>query len=104
MRHIVIDFARRRHALKRGGGTAVTLDEREIRIDDQAGELLALDQAIERLGSYGYRLPRVVECRFFAGLTEVETAEALDVSERTVRRDWIKARALLSELLAESGA
>jgi len=104
MRNIVIDFARRRHALKRGGGTAVPLGEREIRIDDQAGELLALDQAIERLRAYGDRLSRVVECRFFAGLTEIETAAALAVSERTVRRDWIKARALLAGLLAEDGA
>jgi len=87
MRHIVIDFARRRHALKRGGGTAVTLDE-----------------AMERLGAYGDRLPRVVECRFFAGLTEIETAAALAVSERTVRRDWIKARTLLSDLLSPGSA
>jgi len=104
MRHIVIDFARRRHALKRGGGTAVTLDEQDIRIDDQADELLALDEAMERLGAYGDRLPRVVECRFFAGLTEIETAAALAVSERTVRRDWIKARTLLSDLLSPGSA
>jgi RNA polymerase sigma factor (TIGR02999 family) len=104
MRHIVIDFARRRHALKRGGGTAVTLDETEIRIDEQADELLALDEAIGRLSSYGDRLPRVVECRFFAGLTEAETGAALGVSERTVRRDWIKARALLAGLLSEGEA
>lgn len=100
MRNIVIDFARRRHALKRGGGTAVGLDDREIRVDDQAEDLLALDEALTRLSDYGPRLPRVVECRFFAGYTEAETATALQVSERTVRRDWMKARALLGEILS----
>jgi RNA polymerase sigma factor (TIGR02999 family) len=104
MRNIVIDFARKRHAQKRGGGTAVTLEERDIRVDDQAGDLLALNDALDRLTDYGVRLPRVVECRFFAGFTEVETATALGVSERTVRRDWIKARTLLGEMLAEGGA
>lgn len=104
MRNIVIDFARRRHALKRGGGTAVSLDERDIRVDDQAAELLELDQALDRLRDYGHRLPRIVECRFFAGLTEIETAGALGISERTVRRDWMKARALLGEMLAEGRA
>jgi RNA polymerase sigma factor (TIGR02999 family) len=102
MRNIVIDFARRKKASKRGGGAEpVTLDEQEIRIDSQVDELLMLDQALDRLAGYGERLPRVVECRFFAGLTESETADALGISERTVRRDWIKARALLQELLSD---
>lgn len=104
MRHIVIDFARKRHALKRGGGTALPLDDDMIRIDEQAADLLAIDEAIERLGEYGDRLPRIVECRFFAGLTELETADALGISERTVRRDWIKARALLADLLSGDAA
>jgi RNA polymerase sigma factor (TIGR02999 family) len=100
MRNIVIDFARSRSARKRGGNAVrLTLLEEEIAIDDQAEELLALDRALDRLAPYGERLRRVVECRFFAGLTEPESAEALGVSERTVRRDWVKARALLSELL-----
>jgi RNA polymerase sigma factor (TIGR02999 family) len=100
MRNIVIDFARARAAHKRGGGAVpLTLLEEQIPIDSQAEELLALDRALDRLDAYGDRLRRVVECRFFAGLTEPETAEALGVSERSVRRDWVKARALLSELL-----
>jgi RNA polymerase sigma factor (TIGR02999 family) len=101
MRNIVIDFARRQNALKRGGGPPVPLDDREIRVDSQAEELIALDDALDRLATYGERLPRVVECRFFAGLTEPETASALGISERTVRRDWVKARTLLSTLLAD---
>jgi RNA polymerase sigma factor (TIGR02999 family) len=104
MRNIVVDFARQRKARKRGGGaTPLTLLEKDLAIDAQAEELLALDRALDRLTAYGDRLRRVVECRFFAGLTEPETAEALAVSERTVRRDWVKARALLGELLAEGG-
>jgi len=101
MRNIIIDFARRRRALKRGGGTAVSLDDAEIRVEFQAEELLDLDRALRHLTDYGERLVRVVECRFFAGLTEPETASALGVSERTVRRDWTKARALLASLLAD---
>ncbi|MCA9751441.1 MAG: sigma-70 family RNA polymerase sigma factor [Gemmatimonadetes bacterium] len=105
MRGIVIDFARQRAAKKRGGGAQpLTLLEADLAIDNQAEELLALDRALDRLDSYGERLRRVVECRFFAGLTEPETAAALDVSERTVRRDWVKARALLSDLLADGDA
>jgi len=104
MRNIVIDFARSRSAQKRGGGAVrLTLHEEEIAIDDQAEELLALDRAMDRLAAYGDRLRRVVECRFFAGLTEPEAAEALGVSERTVRRDWVKARALLLDLLGNGG-
>lgn len=103
MRNITIDFARKRSALKRGGNRhRVTLDERMLLIDSQAEDLVAIDQALSRMQELSPRMVRVVECRFFGGLTEGETAVALDVSESTVRREWIKARALLREMLGEA--
>lgn len=96
MRHILIDYARRRHALKRGGQQRpLPLDEGRIAVEEQAELLLSLDQALDRLGRLSERLCRVVEMRFFGGMTEEETARALDVSIRTVRRDWVKAKAWL---------
>jgi RNA polymerase sigma factor (TIGR02999 family) len=103
MRNITIDFARRRKAQKRGGDRQrVTLEESMLLLDSQAEDLLAIDQALSRMGDLSPRMVRVVECRFFGGLTEEETAGALDVSESTVRREWIKARALLREMLGEA--
>lgn len=100
MRQVIISYARKRNAAKRGGGEkAITLDEGRIAIDDQAEWLLALDQALERMGAKNERLARIVECRFFAGLSEEETAAALDVSVRTVQRDWMRAKAWLQEEL-----
>ena len=96
MRQIVIDYARRFGTAKRGGGAAlVTLDEEAIGIEQQADRLLALDELLGRLEVMDERLARVVECRFFAGLTEEETAEALGTSLRTVQRDWLRARGWL---------
>lgn len=103
MRNIVIDFARRRKAQKRGGDRQrVTLEESMLLLDSQAEDLLAIDQALSRMQELSPRMVRVVECRFFGGLTEEETAGALDVSESTVRREWVKARALLREMLGEA--
>jgi len=103
MRNIAIDFARRRSAAKRGGDRQrVTFDEALLRIDAQAEDLIAIDQALSRMRELSPRLVRVVECRFFGGLTERETAGALGVSERTIRREWTKARALLREMLGEA--
>lgn len=100
MRQVIIGYARRRSADKRGGGAiAVTLEEGQIAIDEQAEGLLALDQALSRLAQRNERLARVIECRFFAGLSEEETAEALGVSLRTAQRDWLRARAWLREEL-----
>lgn len=100
MRQVIIGYARKRSAEKRGGGERpVTLDEAQIAIDEQADRLLALDRALERLGERDERLARVVECRFFAGLSEEETAQALGVSLRTAQRDWMRARAWLKEEL-----
>ena len=73
-------------------------------IPDRADSLLALDEALDRLHGMDERLARVVECRFFAGLNEVETSEALGVSQRTVSRDWQMARAWLYEALRDGTA
>jgi RNA polymerase sigma factor (TIGR02999 family) len=97
MRHVLIDRARKRHAEKRGGGWArTTLAGKALQSTIATEDLLALDQALESLDE---RQRQVVECRFFGGLTEQETAEALEISERTVRRDWVTARARLYSLL-----
>ena len=72
-----------------------------IAADDCADMLLAIDDALERLAAVEPRLAKVVECRFFGGLSEKEIAEALGVTERTVERDWVKARMLLHRALAE---
>ena len=96
MRRILVDRARWRCAEKRGGARQrVTLDDGIGGGDDQAESLLELDDALARLAEVDERLARVVECRFFGGMTEQETADALGVTERTVRRDWVKARGLL---------
>ncbi len=101
MRQIVVDRARRRGALKRGGGVSVALlDEAASGVEPRAEEILALDQALERLGALNERLVKMVELRFFAGLSIEETAEALGVESRTVNRDWRVARALLFQMLS----
>lgn len=98
MRQVVIQFARAKTAAKRGGGAEpITFDEHEVRIDDHAEQLLDLDRALERLRSRNERLAQVVECRYFAGLNEAETAEAMGVSLRTAQRDWMRARAWLRQ-------
>ena len=96
----MVDRARRRKAEKRGGPHRhVTLDDGLTAADSQAESLLELHEALDHLGRLDERLARVVECRFFGGMTEQETAEALHVTVRTIRRDWIKARGLLYQAL-----
>jgi RNA polymerase sigma factor (TIGR02999 family) len=96
MRQVLIDYVRVRLAAKRGGGAPHTsLEGRDIAVEDRAAELLDLDAALERLHGVDERLGRLVELRFFAGLSVEETAELLGMSPRTVKRDWQKARALL---------
>lgn len=98
MRHVLVDRAKARIALKRGGvQRRVTLDEQQIAVDDQPEAFLQLHEAITRLAELQPRLAQVVECRFFGGLTEDETAAALGVTVRTVQRDWAKARMLLRD-------
>lgn len=93
MRQLLVDHARRRKAVKRGGDLVrTTLTDAGGRMDFRSEELIALDEALEKLDP---RQRQIVELRFFAGMEEKEIAEVLDVSSRTVRRDWVKARAWL---------
>jgi len=96
MRQILVDHARRKLAGKRGGGmVATTLEEVASGGGLPPEELLALDAALDRLGQMDPRLRTLVEYRFYGGLSDKEVAELLQVSERTVNRDWAKARAWL---------
>jgi RNA polymerase sigma factor (TIGR02999 family) len=96
MRHALIKHATARLAQKRGNGAVhMPLTEGLQIAADQDETLVALDEALTRLAQESERLARVVECRFFAGYDEAETASALGISERTVRRDWTLARAWL---------
>ena len=100
MRHILVDRARRRGAQKRGGGQRpVTFTERVGDIDPEPGSILEVDEALEELALAEPRLAKMVELRFFGGLTEEETGDVLGLSSRTVRRDWFKAKAFLHEAL-----
>lgn len=100
MRHVLVDRARARSALRRGGGgRQITLDDEITAVEDPSNALLQLNDALDRLATLDPRLARVVECRFFGGLTEAETAEALGITSRTVQRDWVKARVLLRRLM-----
>lgn len=105
MRQILVDYARRRNAEKRGAGKDHTgLDDKQIGIDAPIENILALDQALDRMDKVDTRMRRVVEYRYFCGLTEQETAEVLGVTIRTVQREWVKARAwLYSELYGSEG-
>lgn len=97
MRQVLVDYARRRKAAKRGGGViSVTLGDQAQPADTSADDLLALDDALRELDP---RQRQVIECRFFGGMEEKDIAEVLGVSERTVRRDWVKARAWLYQAL-----
>ncbi|TVP55326.1 MAG: sigma-70 family RNA polymerase sigma factor [Gemmatimonadales bacterium] len=104
MRHLLIDHARRRSAEKRGGGVdPVTLEPRMAVAEDRPIEMLNLASAMERLAALDPRLEQVVECKVFGGMTASEIAEALDVSTRTVERDWARARAYLYRDLRTDG-
>lgn len=104
MRRVLVDHARQHRALKRGGGDRISLDIARLSVDEQAQSLLELDEALTRLGELDQRQVTVVECRFFAGMSEEETAGALGVTTRTVRRDWIKAKAWLLQELSETAS
>ena len=107
MRRVLVDYARRHRAARRGGSQrrAVSLevlesiDTASLAVAERADVLLALDEALDRLAALDARQARVVECRFFGGLTEAETAAALGVTSRTVTRDWVKARGWLYQEL-----
>ncbi len=96
MRRVLVDYARRHRAAKRGAGRpSLPLDAAAALADERAEEMLALNEALTRLASLNERLARVVECRFFGGLTTEETAAALAVDPRTIERDWVKAKSWL---------
>ena len=100
MRQVLVDHARRHAAKKRGGAARpVSLDAATLAVDEIADELLDLDRALEELAGRNPRHARVVECRYFGGLSVEETADALDVSPRTVKYDWALARAWLYDAL-----
>lgn len=96
MRHILVDYARSRRAFKRGGDYCrLSLDEAIISSEEKDPDLLILNEALERLAAIDAQQSRVVELRVFGGLTVEETAEALSVSPRTVKREWSMAKAWL---------
>jgi RNA polymerase sigma factor (TIGR02999 family) len=100
MRFILVDHARRHARAKRGGGEQrVTLDEAMLVSEDKSGEMLALDEALQKLEQFDKRKSQIATMRFFAGLTVEETAEALSISAETVMRDWRLARAWLQNEL-----
>jgi RNA polymerase sigma factor (TIGR02999 family) len=103
MRRVLVDIARRRRAERRGGGEAVRipLEDVEIAADDRRGDLVALDEALERLAVEDPRKARVVELRFFGGMSLEETAQAVGISVRTAQNDWTFARAWLYRALTE---
>jgi RNA polymerase sigma factor (TIGR02999 family) len=105
MRRTLVDYARRRGALKRAGGARpLSLENVDPAVDPQLEVVLAIDEALTSLERFNVRLARIVECRCLAGLTEQETAGALGTSLRTVQREWVRARAwLLKELGAAAG-
>jgi RNA polymerase sigma factor (TIGR02999 family) len=101
IRRILIDHARGNRAEKRGGGRKVTLDDAILVADSESADLLAIHEALDRLAEWDPRQARIVELRFFGGLSETEIAQVLNISSRTVERDWIMARAWLQSQLGD---
>jgi RNA polymerase sigma factor (TIGR02999 family) len=105
MRHVLVNHARDRMAHKRGGGVrALALDEVPEPAEPTDESIIEVNDALQRLAHLNPRLAQVVECRFFAGYGEEETALALGLTDRTVRRDWVKARAWLRRELGHAPA
>jgi len=97
MRSVIVDSVRRRHAERRGGdGMRVPLDSAAESVPAAEEEVLRVSEALDELAEVDQRLVKIVEMRYFGGFTDEDIAEALGVNERTVRRDWQKARLLLS--------
>jgi RNA polymerase sigma factor (TIGR02999 family) len=102
MRRILVTYARQRRSAKRGGGrAAVPLSDGLVAAQEAPAELISLDEALHKLEAMNARQCRIVECRFFAGLSVPDTAQAMGVSEATVKRDWTLARAWLNSWLAQ---
>lgn len=103
MRQLLVDHARRHRAAKRGAGKDLQLDEGFVLSDEQAHEIVVLDDALQDLERLDGRQSRVVELRYFGGFSVPETAEALSISAATVKRDWVVARAWLQDYMDTSG-
>jgi len=104
MRRILIDFARRKSSEKRGGARIrVPLRDDSAAIDTDIAEILAIEDALQRLEVRSERMARIVECRFYGGMSVADTAEALGTSVRTVEREWTRARAYLRQALRDDG-
>ena len=103
MRSVIVDMARRRMAHRRGGGFRCTTLTTGIAASVQSGEteILGVHEALDNIAVHDSRMAKVVEMRYFGGMTEAEIAQAMDVNERTVRRDWEKARLFLREALQQ---
>ena len=102
MRSIIVDFVRKRHAGRRGGNDPrVPLDAEVESVPSPEHEVLRVSEALDELAKVDQRLATIVEMRYFAGFTEEDIAFALGVNERTVRRDWQKARVLLQAMLSD---
>ena len=112
MRRVLVDHARRHRATRRGGAQTRMIslealdsaDAGTLATSERADVLVAMDDAVERLALLDPRQARVVECRFFGGFTEEETAEALGITARTVARDWVKARGWLYQELSDDAS
>jgi RNA polymerase sigma factor (TIGR02999 family) len=100
MRRILIDHARKHLGPKHGGGKTISLEEVAVISDERASELVALDEALTTLAQVDERKSRLVELRYFGGLTIEETAAVLGVSDETIRREWIRAKAFLHRELS----
>lgn len=104
MRHLLVDYARKRSADKRGAGKApLTLEDERYSSHDDSMAVLALDDAIRDIAAIDPRLEQIIECRYFAGLSVADTAQALDMAVRTVERDWQRAKGYLLKAMETDG-
>jgi RNA polymerase sigma-70 factor, ECF subfamily len=103
MRHILVDYARSKQSQKRGGWQKVTLDEKVAVSLERSEEMLSLDEALKRLAELDERKAKVVELKYFGGLTNEETAEVMKISPETVKRDWKFSRTWLLRELSNTG-
>jgi len=104
MRQILVEYARRRRPAKRDGGYRLTLEDAQSLLKGRSVDLAALDDALNGLARLDARQSRIVELRFFGGLTLEETAQVLGISEATVRRDWATARVWLHHEMSNAGS
>jgi RNA polymerase sigma factor (TIGR02999 family) len=104
MRHLLVDHARKRNAAKRGDGkVSLPFDDERVTAEDDAVAVLALDDAMKDIAAVDPRLVQIIECRYFAGLSVTETADALGMAVRTVERDWQRARGYLLRAMEQRG-